>query len=430
MYFGYAIAVNPAAAYQAQYQAMLMKNLQKEIGALKAESLKDDYQRGYEALIRGDTERAIRFWEKESNLGVTQASKALGDLFHFKTKELAKAINYYDKAAQMGDLESSALIIAAKYHLDSFELSELSELPIAVQEQPWVKYVKACLMTQTSEIDEDSEVWDLLGDAIEAGIVQAVTMTGWVLKKLGQLEKAKEMFLVASSHGDNPALIELVKIELNQNGLPEATEAVFEWEGKYEWDEAYSYDICSILRFIHKLPRESGRTRENVKQAINVASLLWSGYKKIDTAWDVFEQEIVRPQHNYASIPLSDLYVQAYQFEGKHSAKVAETSLLMIIESYCSKDTVDHFLNFAWLHPILNYLLDLTSVLYDSNAGDLESLTSEELAERSAQLKFVRDLLHALHSQDWKSFKSTYKNLTETPDAVSESLKHVLYAIS
>lgn len=430
MYFGYAIAVNPAAAYQAEYQSMLMQNLKKEIGELKAEAFKDDYQRGYEALIRGETEKAIRFWEKESNLGVTQASKALGDLFHFKTKELSKAVVYYGKAAEMGDLEAAALILAAKYHLDKLELSDLLVQPNSVQEQPWAKYVKACLISETSEIDEDSEIWDLFNDAIEVGIVQAVTRCGNLMSKLGLIDEAHEMFSLASDNGDNSALIELIKIELSRGSLLEATEAIIAWEGKYEWDSNSRYDICSLLRFMHFIPKASAGKSESVSKFVNSASRFWSGNKIFDTAWDVFEQEIVRPQHNFASVQLRDLYIAAYQFEGKYSARVAEMSLLMIVANYCATDSVEKFIKFEWLHPLLDDLLNLTSELYESNEVDLESLSSDERGERAVQMKFVFDLLDALYKVDWNAFRSTYGDGSTSPDGVKENVQNVLQAIS
>jgi hypothetical protein len=430
MYFGYAIAVNPAAAYQAQYQSMLMQNLQKEIGQLKAETLKDDYQRGYEALIRGDTEKAIRFWEKEANLGVTQASKALGDLFHFKTKELSKAVVYYGKAAEFGDLESAALILAAKYHLDKLELTDLYAQPSSVQDQPWAKYVQACLIAETSEIDEDSEIWDLLSDAIEAGIVQAITRCGVLMSNLGLVDEAREMFSLASDNGDNLALIELVKIELSRDRLLEATEAVIVWEAKYEWNNNFSYDICSLLRFMICLPRVSAGKSESVSKLVNSASRLWYGKKMFDTAWDLFEQEIVRPEHNFSTIPLRDLYVAVYQIEGKHSARVAEMALLMIVANYCGKDNVQKFLEFEWLHPILNDLMNLSAELFEVNATDLESLVSDEASERNAQMEFVVSLLDALYNEDWTAFRQTYSQGSKTPEAVRENVLNVIQALS
>jgi TPR repeat protein len=430
MYFGYAIAVNPAAAYQAQYQAMLMQSLQKEIGQLKAESLKDDYQRGYEALIRGDTEKAIRLWEKESNLGVTQASKALGDIFHFKTKELSKALVYYGKAAEFGDLESAALMLAAKYHLDKLELTDLYAQPSSVQDQPWAKYVQACLIAETSEIDEDSDIWDLLTEAIEAGIVQAITRCGILMSNLGLIEEALEMFLLASDNGDNLALVELIKIELSRDRLLEATEAVIIWEAKYEWDNNYSYDICSLLRFMNYIPKVSAGKSETVSKLVNSASRLWYGKKMFDTAWDLFEQEIVRPQHNLSSIQLKDLYIAAYQIEGKQSARVAEMTLLMIVANYCGTDAVEKFLKFEWLHPILNDLLNLTSELFESNEADLETVQSNETSERVVQMKFVESLLDALYSEDWNAFRNTYRNGAKTPEAVRESAQNVIQALS
>jgi hypothetical protein len=430
MYFGYAIAVNPAAAYQAQYQSMLMQNLQKEIGALKAESQKDDFQRGYEALIRGDTDKAIRFWEKEANLGVTQASKALGDLFHFKTKELTKAVVYYKKAAEFGDLEAAALILAAKYHLDKLELSELMAEPQSVQEQPWAKYVKASLISDTSEIDGDSEVWDLLGDAIEAGIVHAITKAANLVLELGDVERAHEMLSLASDHGDNGALVGLVKLELSRDRVIEATEALIAWEAKYDWDNDIRYDVCSLLRFMHFIPKATAGKAENASKLVNATYRFWGGSKLFDTSWDLFEQEILRPQHNNASIPLSDVYVAAYQFEGKKSAKLAEMSLLILAEKYCEKDVVEDFLKFEWLHPILNDLFNLVAELYESNPSDLESMDGEELAQRRALVKFVDDLLSALHSQDWTPFKRTYKNISQTSESLRDNVQNVLESIS
>jgi len=429
MYFGYAIAINPAAAYRAQYQAMLMQSLQKEIGQLKAESLKDDYQRGYEALIRGDTDKAIRLWEKESNLGVTQASKALGDIFHFKTKELPKALVYYGKAAEFGDLESAALMLAAKYHLDKLELTDLYAQPSSVQDQPWAKYVKASLIAETSEIDGDSEIWDLLGDAIEAGIVQALTVAGVVLQGMGEIQKAQEMFRSASDHGDNFALIKLIQNELVQEGLLKATESIIAWEEKFEWDHKYSYSVCSILRFMYYIPKTSAGKSENVRQAMNVATQIWSGYKKFDTPWDVFEREISRSQHNDESVPFRDVYISAYQLEGKHSAKVSELSFILIIDSLCSPDNVKQFLNTQSILPRLKDLRDFVRKMHETNPGDLETLTDLELEMHSNFLSFADCLLDALNREDWNSFRKSYGADSNIPEVLQDMVGSVLSAI-
>ncbi len=216
MYYGYAVAINPAAGYAAQYQASLLKELEKKLGALQREAQKDDYERAHEALIKGDIEKAIRYLEKESHLGVSRAAKDLGDLYHFKLKDLPKALMFYKKANELGDIESGALVYVAKYHLDKLTKSELPAENDRLFENPWLKYVLACIESDellklgSESIPDWQGILNRLEEISGAEIPHAQTRAGQIYKTIGDTRSAEDSFRAAASQGHCPAISLLV----------------------------------------------------------------------------------------------------------------------------------------------------------------------------------------------------------------------------
>lgn len=345
MYYGYAVAINPAAGYAAQYQASLLKELEKKLGAMQREALKDDYERAHEALIKGDTEKAIRYLERESHLGVSKAAKDLGDLYHFKLKDLPKALMFYKKACELGDIESGALVYVAKYHLDKLTKNELPPENDSLFENPWLKYVLACI--ESDELlklgSESTQDWQRTLNRLEEisgeEIPHAQTRAGHIYKLIGATKSAEDSFRAAAGQGYCPAIGNLVNLKIENGAIEEAAEEIINWENKFAWDAEVNYDIMTFLRIFYLMPVNSSGKAEKTKQAINIANLLWSGNRAFVTEWDAYAIEISRTEHGQSQGQWGWLFQEQFKEAGKKPYVLVQRQAQMLLYSFFDRIT-------------------------------------------------------------------------------------------
>lgn len=315
--FGYLVSTNPAAGYASQYNAVLLNQLQQKINQLQEDALMDDFERGYEALLEGDTKKAIRLWEKEAQLGVIEAHVALGDLYQHRMKNLQKATFHYQKAYESGETKAGALILAAKLSLGKIDKVDLEKAPQDVKEEPWFKYIKVSLAlresTWTDLIFNDEngekteEILEELMAAIDGGVLPAGTLFSrlycidvffslYVKGESGVSKEAENYFLEivqsCAENGDpHAAEIYLLWLVVNENYI-EAKNFIKRFDSQFEWPEERSYDVFGLCKGLLLLPiQEKSVTKMLFSLTKNVYSSFGSGALDSFTSdWEQWEQ--------------------------------------------------------------------------------------------------------------------------------------------
>lgn len=322
MYYGYAIAVNPAAAYASQYQAYLLQELNKQIGEIRLEAQKDDFQRAHECLIKGDFEKAIRYFEKEAHLGVSQAAKALGDLYHFKIPDLEKSIFFYKRAFELGDLESSILIDVAKYHLGQISANDINNDNQYIS-SPWQIYLKSSLNFESwknSPNQKNDSLEKILEEINSIDIEEfphLQLLTAEILLKKNQVDRAEQMLIRSANQGFQQAITRLTQIKIDQDKISEAAVDLIGWESKFNWNKVEPYSLNSLLRVFLFMPSSPAGKSDLTKQIANLASMMWAGGKIFRTAWDVYETEISRSEHGLKGGTWGPILLEDYRESGK-----------------------------------------------------------------------------------------------------------------
>jgi hypothetical protein len=347
MYYGYALSINPAQAYAATHASMMQEQLSKQIKRIEIESQKDDFERGYDALLKGDIEKAIRCWEKESLQGVTQASKALGDLYHFRLKKLDKAVHFYHKALDAGDHESGALAIAAKLHLGDLSEDELQNVDPKVQTEPWFKYVEAALAsTPIARLEDysDEELDNLLGglhDAVDYGVPFAAHLMGEILSYVED-ERAIEYWELAASMGIQVSVQRIHLHLTNQGQIQEAAQFIVEWENQFQWDLETTYLYITPLRLYFYFPSEkrgsvkvlngfmAGLSRINSVTDELFGSTSHNGLRPPINDWDLFQEEIRRDEHGQSEGQLGWWLQRDFREAGRNRQSLA----LYVVQRY------------------------------------------------------------------------------------------------
>ena len=354
MYYGYALSINPAQAYAATYASMMQEQLSKQIKRIEIESQKDDYERGYDALLKGDIEKAIRCWEKESLQGVSQASKALGDLYHFRLKKLDKAVHFYHKALDGGDYESGALAIAAKLHLGDLSENELQSVDPKVQIEPWFKYVEASLAsTPIARLEDysDEELDNLLTglhDAVDYGVPFAAHLMGDLLSYV-EHERAVEYWELAASMGIQVSVQRVLVHLCNQGQISEAAEFIVNWERQFEWDLETDYLFVTPLRIYFFIPGEkrgsakvldgfmAGLSRINAVTEDLLGSASHAGSRSPMNQWDLYQEEIRRKEHGQSENEFGWHLQQDLQEVGKNRQGLVLLFVRRLMRDYMMK---------------------------------------------------------------------------------------------
>jgi tetratricopeptide (TPR) repeat protein len=400
MYYGYALSVNPAQAYAATYLSMMQEQLSKQVKRIEIESQKDDYERGYDALLKGDIEKAIRCWEKESLQGVTQASKALGDLYHFRLKKLDKALHFYHKALDAGDYESGALAIAAKLHLGDLSENELQNVDPKVQIEPWFKYVQASLAsTPIARLEDysDEELDNLLTglhDAVDYGVPFAAHLMGDLLSYV-EHERAIEYWELAASMGIQVS-VQRILVHLCQQGqVNEAAEFIIKWESQFEWDLETAYLFITPLRIYFYLPGEkrgsvkvldgfiAGLSRINSVTDELFGSTSHNGLRPPINDWDLFQEEIRRKEHGQTENEFGWYLQQNLQEVGKNRQSLVLLFVRRLMREYII--TFPDGIQSARLYPISAII---ERVLDGYSGKDLSGLI------------FYKQVLQAMHTDN------------------------------
>jgi hypothetical protein len=400
MYYGYALSINPAQAYAATHASMMQEQLSKQIKRIEIESQKDDYERGYDALLKGDIEKAIRCWEKESLQGVTQASKALGDLYHFKLKKLDKALHFYEKALNSGDYESGALAIAAKLHLGEISESDLRNADAKIQSEPWFKYVKTSLaLTPITRFEDysDEELIKLLEDldeAVDYGVPFAAHLLGDLLNYADD-ERALSAWELAASMGIQVS-VQRVLVHLCQQGqVDEAAEFIIKWESQFEWDLETAYLFITPLRIYFYLPGEkrgsvkvldgfiAGLSRINSVTDELFGSTSHNGLRPPINDWDLFQEEIRRKEHGQTENKFGWYLQQNLQEVGKNRQSLVLLFVRRLMREYII--TFPDGIQSARLYPISAII---ERVLDGYSGKDLSGLI------------FYKQVLQAMHTDN------------------------------
>lgn len=309
--FGYLVSVNPAAGYANQYYASLINQMQSKIDSLEDEASMDDFEKGYHALLEGDTNKAIRLWEKEAQAGVTEAHVALGDLYHHRLKNLSKALTHYEKAYKLGETKAGALIYAAKLNLGKLEKKDLDSAQDDIKSEPWFKYVYAVLKLREidflgAEEGSTTEIIEALDDAIDGGVLPASTL----LCKLMTIETVLVLYSEAKtvitedqikyiieqldeciSMGEASAL-EIYLLWLLWNfHLDGARNAIDNFLSQFEWPEDKSFNSIALCKAFLSLPsREKSVSKKLFGVTKSITSVLGSGaLDQITTDWERFE---------------------------------------------------------------------------------------------------------------------------------------------
>lgn len=312
--FGYLVSVNPTAAYVDQYNAILLDQMQSKIDRLEEEASLDDFEKGYRALIEGDTKKAIRLWEKEAQLGVVEAQIALGDLYHHRLKNLQKAISHYEKAYQSGETKAGALIYAAKLNLGKLQKQDLEEATNDVKDEPWFKYVEAVLelrLTSYLELSIDSnndleELFEKLEDAIDGGVLPAGTLLAklyateffflmYLNGQSGDSDTTQEYFVdlarVCAENGEVDAAEIYLLWLLFRGELLEAKSFIATFESQFEWPSEKNYECFGLVKSILLLPiQEKSVAKKIFGTTKSLTSALGSGMlDTITSDWESFE---------------------------------------------------------------------------------------------------------------------------------------------
>ena len=412
MYYGYALSINPAQAYAATHASMMQEQLSKQIKRIEIESQKDDYERGYDALLKGDIEKAIRCWEKESLQGVTQASKALGDLYHFRLKKLDKAVHFYHKALDAGDYESGALAIAAKLHLGDLSENELQNVDPKVQTEPWFKYVEASLAsTPIARLEDysDEELDNLLGglhDAVDYGVPFAAHLMGDLLSYV-ENERAIEYWELAASMGIQVSVQRVLVHLCNQGQIDKAAEFILNWEGQFEWDLETSYLFITPLRINLFIPDEkrgtvkvlnglmAGLSRINAVTDDLFGSTSHSGLRPSINDWDLYQEEIRRKEHGQSENEFGWYLQQNLKEVGKN-----RQSLVLLFVRRLMREYILMFQNGIQSSRRYPLIALIDKVLDGHSESDLLGLTFYKQALESMESQDLSEVVFDLERQE------------------------------
>lgn len=335
--FGYLVSSNPAAGYVSQYNSILLNQLQQKIRQLEHEASMDDFEKGYEAVLEGDIKKAIRLWEKEAQTGVVEAHVALGDLYHYRLKNLQKATFHYQKAYKSGETKAGALILAAKLSLGKLNERDLEDTPQDIKDEPWFKYVKVSLsLKKTTYIDlllddEDSkksqEITSELVAAINGGVLPAGTLFSKLFSIYSYLSlylnrepaltsDSGEYFLEVVQHcaenGDSYAAeIYLLWLLVNKK-YPDAMNLIDTFDSQFEWPENRSYDVFGLCKGLLTLPNhDKSATKKLFGVTKSISSAFGSSvFDSFTSDWEKWERfkrryEILQPKGEEVSKFLS-----------------------------------------------------------------------------------------------------------------------------
>jgi hypothetical protein len=412
MYYGYALSINPAQAYAATHASMMQEQLSKQIKRIEIESQKDDYERGYDALLKGDIEKAIRCWEKESLQGVTQASKALGDLYHFRLKKLDKAVHFYHKALDAGDYESGALAIAAKLHLGDLSENDLQNVDPKVQTEPWFKYVEASLAsTPMARLEDysDDELDNLLTglhDAVDYGVPFAAHLMGDLLSYV-ENERAIEYWELAASMGIQVSVQRVLVHLCNQGQIDKAAEFILNWEGQFEWDLETSYLFITPLRINLFIPDEkrgtvkvlnglmAGLSRINAVTDDLFGSTSHSGLRPSINDWDLYQEEIRRKEHGQSENEFGWYLQQNLKEVGKN-----RQSLVLLFVRRLMREYILMFQNGIQSSRRYPLIALIDKVLDGHSESDLLGLTFYKQALESMESQDLSEVVFDLERQE------------------------------
>lgn len=311
--FGYLVSANPAAGYASQYNASLLGQLKEKIDNLEQEASMDDFERGYQALLEGETKKAIRLWEKEAQSGVVQAHIALGDLYHHRLKNLQKATFHYQKAYESGETKAGALIFAAKLNLGGLDKNQLESATPDILEEPWFKYVKVAFLFKGSSYLEllsndglTKELFTDLNAAIQGGVLPAGTLFCrlYVVEHLisiyfkGEIEIDKdaeeyfrELALVCSDNGDTTAVEIYLFWLLFMGEYTEAKNFISSFDSQFQWPEEKDYDVVGLAKAFLFLPLQEKSTSKKLFGATkSLTSAFGSNIlDSFSSDWEVFE---------------------------------------------------------------------------------------------------------------------------------------------
>ena len=318
--FGYLVSVNPAAGYANQYNAILINEMQKKIKHLEKANSMDDYEKGYVALMEGDTKKAIRLWEKEAQLGVSEAQIALGDLYHHRLKDLDKAVKHYGLAYELGETKAGALVFAAKLSLGKLESKDLESASQDIRDEPWYKYVEVSLALKqsgyTSFILDDELIdknLDKLLLAIKGGVLPAITLAitistmGSFLnlyqnsQELHQpLEELNEMLEIATENGEILAAELYILWLLSTGSYTNLINFARKFESQFELPDDKSREILGLTLAVLLLPL----------QEKSLAKKLFGGTKSVSVGlgsslldsfssdWEIYEEFLKKLIHS------------------------------------------------------------------------------------------------------------------------------------
>jgi len=310
--FDYLVSFNPSSVYAGQYSSTLLNEMQKKIDRMQAEASMDDFERGYRALLQGDTNKAIRLWEKEAQVGVIEAHLALGDLYLHKLENLQKSIFHFEKAYQSGETKAGALVLFAKLRLGRLNKDEIDSVSQDIKDEPWFKFVKASYMVMDNNYldffgdDKGEEIRDLAIEAVEGGVLPAGTLISrfiWIEFLFGMYafgrnildaedeKNSLNLVELCADKGEAAAAELLLFWKLFSRNTSEPIQVIGNFEQKFEWPEKKNYEVFGIAKAILLLPlREKSRSKKFLSATKMVTSALGSdALDSLSTDWERFE---------------------------------------------------------------------------------------------------------------------------------------------